>query len=111
MDVILDILSTGEVVGEHEDNMENVKEIFGLLGVDVLLVRCQVESIQDGQILDRDIKAEVSHEGADSCLDQENTDKESNTYGKSICSTNFKEEEEKSRCTLLSKQRIKKIQI
>ena len=56
--VVVDILATAEVVGEHGDNIEEVKKVFGMLGVDALLVSYHVESIQVGQVLDGDIKVE-----------------------------------------------------
>jgi hypothetical protein len=110
LEMVKDILTTGTVACDLGGKIDEVRQVFWMLGVEAFLVSSQVESIQYGQILDRDIKAEVSHEGvAGSSLeegkvqmenivnieDQERTDEESNTYGKSICSTNFKEEEEK----------------
>jgi len=70
--VVVDILTTGEVVvGECEDNIEEVKEVFGMLGVDALLVSCHVESVPVGQVLDRELKVENSEE-TDFSLNEEN---------------------------------------
>jgi len=70
--VVVDILTTGEVVVEHEDNIEKVKVVFCMLGIDAFLVSCHVESIQVGQMLEKDIKAENCREGTDFSLDEEN---------------------------------------
>ena len=48
--------------------MSRCKEVFGLLGVDVLLVSCQVESIQVGKVSDR----ENYSEGINFTMDEEN---------------------------------------
>merc|ERR1719318_1433955 len=61
---MVDILATGATGGKHMDKMEDVRKGFEILCVEVSLVSCHLESIQDGQALDRNIKEEHS-DGSD----------------------------------------------
>ena len=62
-----DILATGASAGAHEDKIEEVRQVFKMLGVEAWIVSCHLEINQVGQVLDmdRDIKQE--------CLDEENS--------------------------------------
>jgi len=53
--VILDILATGAAGGDHVDRIEEVRQGLEMLGAEVSLVSCHVESIEVGQALDRSI--------------------------------------------------------
>jgi len=51
--VILDLLTTGAAGGDHVDRIEEVRQGLEMLGAEVSLVSCHVESIEVGQALDR----------------------------------------------------------
>jgi len=53
--VILDLLTTGAAGGDHVDRIEEVRQGLEMLGAEVPLVSCHVESIEVGQALDRSI--------------------------------------------------------
>jgi len=57
--VMADVLVTGSTGGEHVDKMEDVRQVFEILEVEVSLVSCHLESIA----LDRSIKVENSSGG------------------------------------------------
>jgi len=65
LQVFRDILATGAAVGAPEDKIDEVRQIFNMLGVEATIVSCHLESIRVGIVLDRDIKKER--------LDEENT--------------------------------------
>ena len=69
---MVDILATGAASGEHLDKIEDVRQGFGMLGVEVSLVSCHLETLQVGHVLDRSVKVEDSREGIDIPLDVEN---------------------------------------
>ena len=52
--------------------MEDVRQAFGMLGVEVSLVSYQVDSGQAGHVLNRSVNVEDSSEGMDIRLDEEN---------------------------------------
>jgi len=61
--VVVDILDTGEVVGELENEIEEVRQVFRILGIEASLVSYHTDSIKVDQVLDRGIKEEnVSEE-------------------------------------------------
>ena len=60
LQVVRDILTTGTVVVDHVNEIEEVRQVLGMLGVEALIVSYQLESIQVGQVFERDIKEEHS---------------------------------------------------
>ena len=70
--MMVDILATGAAGGEHMNKIEDVRQGCGMLGVDISLVSCQLDSGQAGHVLDRSVKFEDSSEGMDIPLDEEN---------------------------------------
>jgi len=70
LELVKDILTTGTVACDIGDEIDEVRQVFWMLGVEAALVSSLVESIRVGQFLDRDIKAEVSHDGAGICLEE-----------------------------------------
>jgi len=71
--VVVAILATGAAGGEHRDKIENVRQVFEMLGIEVSvsLVNCPVDSGQAGWPLDRSVKVE-NVEGSDISLDEKN---------------------------------------
>jgi len=61
-----DILATGAAAGAHVDKVEEIRQVFKMLGVEASMVSCHFESIQVGQVLDMDLKQECFDE-EDSC--------------------------------------------
>jgi len=71
--VMVDILATGSAGGEHMDKIEDVRQVCGMLGVEVSLVSCQVDSRQAKPEFDRSFTVEDSSEaGIDFPLDEKN---------------------------------------
>jgi len=70
--VVVDILATGAAGGEHKDKIQNVRQVFEMLGVEVSLVNCQVDSGQADWLLDRSVKTENSSERSDVSLEEKN---------------------------------------
>ena len=108
LQVVRDLLTSGTVAGDHVDAIEEVRQVLGMLGIEALLVSYQLESIQVGQVFDRNIKEELSSEGSDISLEEtkvkvedaivkiENQDdtnveveEESNTFGQRPHEKNF----------------------
>ena len=48
LQVFGDILATGAAAGTHEDKIEEVMQVFEMLGVEAWIMRCLLESIQLG---------------------------------------------------------------
>jgi hypothetical protein len=71
LQVVRDILTTGTVVGDHVNEIEEVRQVLGMLGVEALIVSYQLESIQVGQVFERNIKEELSTEGPEISLEDE----------------------------------------
>jgi hypothetical protein len=71
LQIVRDILTTGTVAGDHVEEVEEVRQVLGMLGVEAMIVNYQLESIQVSQVLGRDIKEEVSTEGPDISLGDE----------------------------------------
>jgi len=69
--VVVDILDTGELVGEHEDDIEEVRKVFKMLGVEASLVSYHLDSIQVvvDQVLDT---VENASDGKDFSLNEGN---------------------------------------
>jgi len=72
LQVFGEILTTGRAAGAHEEEIEEVQQVFEMLGVEALIVRCHLESVQSGKVLELDIKQEHSNENSDTSLDVEN---------------------------------------
>ena len=72
LQVFGNILATGAAVGAHKDKIEEVRQVFEMLGVEALIVSCHLQSIQLGLVLDRDIKKDSSTEISGIGLDEEN---------------------------------------
>jgi len=62
LQVFGDIIETGTAAGGHENKIEDVHQVFEMLGVDAWIVRCHLVSIQLGQALERDVKLECFDE-------------------------------------------------
>ena len=119
LQVVMDILTTGTVAGDHVDE---VRQVLGMLGVEALIVSYQLESIQVGQVLQRDFKEELSTEGPDIGLENKKikmevivklvneestnieTEKESKTFKHSLKPKNFTLNKNTNSCTLCSKK-------
>jgi hypothetical protein len=69
LQVVRDILNTGTVAGDLVEEVEEVRQVLGMLGVEALIVSYQLESIQVGQVFERDIKEEISAEEPDISLE------------------------------------------
>jgi len=72
LQAVRDILTTGKVAaGYHVDDVEEVRQVLGILGVEARLVSYQIESIQVGQVFDSDVKEEFSNEGPQNSYEEE----------------------------------------
>jgi len=71
LEAVKDILTTGTVACHHGDGVGEVKQVFDMLGVEALLVSCNSENIQVGQVLDMNIKNEFINLEADTSLEKE----------------------------------------
>jgi len=67
LQVFGEIIATGGAVGAHEDKIEEVRQVFKMLGVEARIVSCHLESIQVGQVLDTD--CDIKQE----CFEEENS--------------------------------------
>jgi hypothetical protein len=65
LQVVRDILTSGTIAGDHADKVEEVRQVFGMLMVEAVIVSYQLESIQVGQVFERDIKEEHSTDRQD----------------------------------------------
>jgi len=72
LQVFGDILATGTAAGGHENKIEEVQQVFEMLGVDAWITRCHLENIQLGQVLERDINLECFDEVSGTNLDEGN---------------------------------------
>ena len=71
LQVVKDILTTGTVAGDNVEEVEEVRQVLGMLEVEALIVSYQFESIQVGQVFERFIKEEHSIEVPDISLGDE----------------------------------------
>ena len=67
---MVDILASGTAASEHVDKLEEVKQVFGMLGVDASLVCCQLEDIDMRNVFKQDIKLDHSTEGSEVSLSE-----------------------------------------
>ena len=94
---VRNILATGEAADAHENRMEEVRQVFELLGVDALLFSCHSESINVGHVLDWEdedfadelVKVETEYLGNFPHISQ----KKELSFSKVVTSTVFKEED------------------
>jgi len=71
LEVVRDILTTGKVAGHHVNEVEEVRQVLGILGVEAMIVSYQIESIQVGQVFERDVKEDFSTDGPHNSLVEE----------------------------------------
>jgi len=70
LQAVVDVLGSGTAASDDVDEIEEVKQVFGLLGVDASLVCCQLENIDVQNVFKQEI-LDNSTEGPEVCLSEE----------------------------------------
>ena len=68
LEVVRDILATGVAAGAHKDRIDEVRQVFDMLGVNAPLVSCHSESINVGQVLGEEVEEFTEEKVLDTVL-------------------------------------------